>query len=204
MTRVSSIAVASSLLLVLLPATGAMAQSSRPLTSAMTSTAPKPVWDGSIAGKWTYRSYRNDSSVLVNTDADAAVQALTPIYGDGVSTAASALKALNLVFGEGIITFDPPAGNALTGDLDMGGGYVLDFKGTMQTSASGTIDISVIGTGRDGTKTANWEYDYKASTTPKWPNGVDQVAALVGTVIRAKPHDASPAGVVASFIALKH
>jgi len=36
-----------------------------------------------------------------------------------------------------------------------------------------------------------------------WPNGIDQVPALVGSVIRAKPHNGSPAGVVASFIAVK-
>jgi hypothetical protein len=167
-------------------------------------STPTPSWDASLAGQWTYRSYRNNAAVLVNADTDPAVQALTPIYGDGVTTAASAMKALNLVFGEGIITFDPPAGNSLTGNLDMGGGFVLDLKGTMQTSASGETDIVVIGTGRAGTKTENWEYDYRASTTPKWPNGVDQVPTLVGTVIRAKPHGSSPAGVVASFIAIKH
>jgi hypothetical protein len=167
-------------------------------------STPKPSWDTSLAGQWTYRSYRNDATVLVNADADPAVQALTPIYSDGVTTAASAMKALNLVFGEGIFTFDPPAGNSFTGNLDMGGGYVLDLKGTMQTPAAGDTDIVVIGTGRAGTKTANWEYDYKASTTPKWPNGVDQVPTLVGTIIRAKPHDGEPAGLVASFIAIKH
>ncbi len=167
-------------------------------------STPQASWDTSLAGQWTYRSYRNDAGVLVNADAGPTVQALTAIYGDGVATAASALKALNLVFGEGIITFDPPAGNALTGNLDMGGGYVLDFKGTMQTAPSGDISIVVIGTGRAGTKTENWEYDYKASTTPKWPNGVNQVPTLVGTVIRAKPHNGAPAGVVASFIAIKH
>jgi hypothetical protein len=167
-------------------------------------STPTPSWDTSLAGQWTYRSYRNNATVLVNADTDPAVQALTPIYGDGVTTAASAMKALNLVFGEGIITFDPPAGNSLTGNLDMGGGFVLDLKGTMQTSASGDIDIVVIGTGRAGTKTENWEYDYRASTTPKWPYGIDQVPALVGTVIRAKPHGSSAAGFVASFIAIKH
>jgi hypothetical protein len=161
-------------------------------------------WDTSLTGQWTYRSYRNDAGVLVNADADRAVQALTAIYGDGVTTAASALKALNLVFGEGIMTFDPPAGSALTGNLDMGGGYVLDFKGTTQTAPSGDVSITVIGTGRAGTKTDGWEYDYKATTTPKWPNGVNQVPTLVGTVIRAKPHNGAPAGVVASFIAIKH
>jgi hypothetical protein len=28
-----------------------------------------------------------------------------------------------------------------------------------------------------------------ASLAYRWPNGVDQVTVLVGTVIRAKPHD---------------
>jgi hypothetical protein len=167
-------------------------------------STPRANWDTSLAGQWTYRSYRNDAGVLVNADADPAVQALTPIYGDGATTAASAMKALNLVFGEGIFTFDPPTGNSFTGNLDMGGGFVLDLKGTMQTSAAGDIDIVVFGTGRAGTKTENWEYDYKATTTPKWPNGVDQVPTLVGTVIRAKPHGNAPAGFVASFIAIKH
>jgi hypothetical protein len=167
-------------------------------------STPQASWDTSLAGQWTYRSYRNDAGALVNADAPQAVQALTAIYGDGITTAAAALKALNLVFGEGIITFDPPVGDALTGNLDMGGGYVLDFKGTTRTAPSGDISIFVIGTGRAGTKTENWEYDYKATTTPKGPNGVNQVPTLVGTVIRAKPHNGAPAGVVASFIAIKH
>jgi hypothetical protein len=160
-------------------------------------------WDTSPAGKWIYRSYANRADVLVNADPDPAVQALTPIFGSGTATAASSLKALNLVFGEGVMTLDPPAGNSLTGNLDMGGGYMLDLKGTMQTLASGDIAVDLVGTGRPGTPTDNWEYDYKATTTPRWPNGVGQVPALTGTVIRAKPHDGQPAGVVVSFIAIK-
>jgi hypothetical protein len=204
MRKTPSVIVATSLLLSF-PLASAIAQSTREPSALVQSKAtPKPSWDTSLAGQWTYRSYRNDAAVLVNADTDPAVQALTPIYGDGVTTAASAMKALDLIFGEGIITFDPPAGNALTGNLDMGGGLVLDFKGTMQIAPSGDIGIAVIGTGRAGTKTDGWEYDYKATTAPKWPNGVDQVPTLVGTVIRAKPHNGAPAGVVASFIAIKH
>ncbi len=101
------------------------------------------------------------------------------------------------------MTFDTPAGNSITGNFDMGGGYVLDLKGTMQISTSGQISVELFGMGRAGTKTDNWEYDYKAFMAPKWPNGVNQVPSLVGTVVRAKPHDGAPAGVVASFIALK-
>jgi hypothetical protein len=193
-------------MLLLLPLTGAVAQAPHQKALQMRSNAaPKAAWDNSPAGQWTYRSYLNDPSVMVNADPDPAAQALSPIYGsDNVANAVAALKALNLIFGEGIITFDPPAGNALTGNLDMGGGLVLDLKGTMQTTPSGDIGIVVIGTGRAGTKTEGWEYDYKATTAPKWPNGVDQVPTLVGTVIRAKPHNGEPAGVVASFIAIKH
>ena len=202
MAETAPIVAAACLLLSSLAATTAVAQSPRP-PAATKSAAPTPAWEPSIAGKWTYRSYLNDASVLVNADPDPAVQALTAIYGDGVTNAAAALKALNLVFGEGVMAFDPPAGNSFAGTLDMGGGYVLDLKGTMQSSAAGIIDITVTGSGRAGTKTDGWEYDYRASTTPKWPNGVNQVPTLVGTVIRAKPHNGAPAGVVASFIAIK-
>jgi len=81
-------------------------------------------------------------------DADPAVQALTTIYGDGVTTAAAALKALNLAFGEGVMAFGAPTGKFFTGTLDMGGGFVLDLTGTMQISPSG--DIFIIGNGRGG------------------------------------------------------
>jgi len=73
----------------------------------------------------------------------------------------------------------------------------------MQTSPSTDIAVVVIGNGCAGTQTDGWQYDYRASTTPKWPNGVSQMPTLVGTVIRAKPHNGAPAGVVASFIAIK-
>jgi hypothetical protein len=181
----------------------ALAQSPRTMPAIANASLSKPVWDASLAGKWTYRSYLNRADILVNSDPDPAVQALVPIFGQGVTTAASSLTALNLIFGEGVFTFDPPTGNSLTGNFDMGGGYVLDLKGTMQASASGDITVELFGTGRPGTKTDNWEYDYRAVTTPKWSNGVNQVPTLVGTVIRAKPHDGGAAGVVASFIAIK-
>jgi hypothetical protein len=168
------------------------------------STASAPAWDTSLPGKWTYRSYRNQANVIVGADPDPAVVALDPIYGKGnAGTASSALKALNLVFGEGIMTFDKPSGDKITGVLDMGGGYFLDLKGTMHTTSSGDIAVEIFGYGRAGTPTDNWEYDYKATTTPKWPNGIDQIPCLVGTVIRAKPHGTAPAGYVASFIAIK-
>ena len=188
--------------LALLPAMPVAAQKMKVQSTLMAAPAPA-TWENALPGKWTYRSYLNRADILVNADPEPAVQNLAAIFGQG-STANNAAKAFALVFGEGIMAFDAPsANNGVTGTLDMGGGYVLDLKGTMQTSPSGDISVELIGTGRDSTPTANWEYDYKATTTPKWANGVGQIPTLVGTVIRAKPHDGQPAGVVASFIAIK-
>jgi len=41
-----------------------------------------------------------------------------------------------------------------------------------------------------------------------WPNGIDQVPAIVGTIVRTIPHSSgsggvAPAGVVAQWIAVK-
>ena len=181
----------------------ALSQAPRESLLAMKADKAFAEWDSSLQGRWTYRSYLNRADVIVNADPDKAVQALTAIYGAQVTNAAAALTAFNLIFGEGTMTFDSPQGNSITGNFDMGGGYVLDLKGTTQTSSTGVITIEVFGTGRPGIKTENWEYDYRASTTPKWANGVNQIPTLVGTVIRAKPHDGGAAGVVASFIAIK-
>lgn len=134
-----------------------------------------------LAGKWTYRSYIN-SADLVGGDAQ---------------------KALNLIFGEGVFTFAVTA-SKLSGTLDMGGGYVLDLKGTVVPASHGSpLTVEISGYGRANTPTAGWEYDYHGFAAYRWPNGVDQVPALVGSVIRAKPHDGAPAGFVASFIAVK-
>jgi hypothetical protein len=132
-----------------------------------------------LAGKWTYRSYLN-SAALVNRDKD---------------------KALAIIFGEGTYSFDPPSGTAFTGSLDMGNGRVLDLKGRITRTAP--LSVAISGYGRAGTPTEGWEYDYNASLAYQWPNGIDQAPALLGSVIRAKPHGSGPAGVVASFIAVK-
>jgi len=53
-----------------------------------------------------------------------------------------------------------------------------------------------------------WIYDYLGFVIPAWPNGVDQVPAMVGTIVRTIPHSGSgpgtvaPAGVSASWIAV--
>jgi len=109
-----------------------------------------------------------------------------------------------MIFGEGIITFDVPAGDVIKGNLDLGGGYVLDLSGLVLGDPSRTPPVvQLSGIGRQGTPTDGWEYDYVGYYAWTWPNGIGQIPAIVGTVIRAKQHDTSPAGVVVSFIATK-
>jgi len=138
-----------------------------------------------LAGKWTYRSFHNDP---------------TPV-ADDPKTAAE--KALDLIFAEAVFTFELPSNTILKGTIDWDGGG-LDLRGTVQPGAAGEGPIlEIVGTGRAGTATAGWEYDYRGQLAYQWPSGVNQIPALVGTVIRAKPHNGAPAGYVASFIAVK-
>lgn len=50
-----------------------------------------------------------------------------------------------------------------------------------------------------------WVYDYLGYLVPVWPNGVDQRPAIVGSIVRTKPHSMgnAPAGYVAQWIAVK-
>ena len=58
--------------------------------------------------------------------------------------------------------------------------------------------LYLIGKGRAGTPTAGWQYDYQLMPDPMWLQGVGQVPTLVGTTLRAVPHNGEPAGVTAS------
>jgi hypothetical protein len=150
-----------------------------PESAPAAARAATPAYASTLAGKWTYRSYVNTTD-LVGNDKD---------------------NALAIIFGEGVYACDPPSGTALTGTLDMGGGFVLDLKGTVAQTAP--LSVAISGFGRAGTPTDGWEYDYNAALAYQWPNGVNQTPALVGNVIRAKPHDGGAAGFVASFVAVK-
>jgi len=138
-----------------------------------------------LAGKWTYRSFHNNPAFVA----------------DDPKTAPE--KALELIFAEAVFTFEIPTTVTLKGTIDWPGGG-LDLQGSIIPDVSGAAPtVEIVGTGRSGTGTAGWEYDYRGQLAFQWPNGVSQVPALVGTVIRAKPHNGAPAGYVASFIAVK-
>jgi hypothetical protein len=134
--------------------------------------------DNPFLGSWTYRSFINDADVN---------------------------KAFNdLEFGRGTITLTEAPYAALAGVIG-GPGWSLSLKGSRAYGSPMQARFQGVGT-VGGEK---WIYDYIAYLIPDWPNGVNQAPALVGSVIRTIPHSSgvpgqmSPAGVVASFFAVR-
>ena len=134
--------------------------------------------DSPFVGSWTYRSLLNDPDV--NTDFD------------------------QLEFGRGTIVIDEAAMQTLVGTIG-GPGWSLALAGAR--SYGNPMHARFQGTGIVGGE--KWVYDYEGYLVPNWPNGVGQAPAIVGSVVRTIPHSGSqpgtvnPAGVVASFYAVK-
>jgi hypothetical protein len=129
-----------------------------------------------FAGTWHYRSFLN------------VAQAVSPIN--------------DLLFGEGDFTFDDAPAGQFTGTADFGGGYTMKFRGNSGLGSPMSVRFQGLGTGADN---GDWVYDYIGWLVPAWPNGIDQVDAIVGSAVRTMPHSngASKAGVVVSFIILR-
>jgi hypothetical protein len=138
-----------------------------------------------FVGSWTYRSFRNDPTPVGDVNTDPS-------------------KLVGLLFAEAQWVVQDSANGTFKGELRFGPNDVMDLTGTI-TAETATCPprIHINGKGRPGTSTEHLFYDYDGSLVPTWPNGVDQRPAIVGSVIRVKPHDGSPAGYVASFIAVK-
>lgn len=135
-----------------------------------------------FAGTWTYRSFLNIA---------------TPVDDDPA-------KLLNLLFAEGVWTVNDSDPAVFNGELSFGPTEIMDLKGTITPAhANVAAHAHIAGKGRAGTPTAELFYDYDGSLTERWPNGVQQVAAITGSVIRMQPHGGEAAGLVASFIAVK-
>jgi hypothetical protein len=127
-----------------------------------------------FAGTWHYRS-------LLNNPADV------PDWN-------------NLQFAEGDFKFvDAPVG-LFSGSADFGGGLTMKFTGNSGLGSPMQVRFQGIGTGASN---KDWDYDYIGFYVPQWPNGVNQVDAIVGSVVRSKPHGGAPAGQSASFILLR-
>lgn len=110
----------------------------------------------------------------------------------------------DLEFGRGTIVIEEGPMAALKGTIG-GPGWSLALKGSRAYGSP--MQVRFQGTGVVGG--AQWIYDYEGWLVPDWPNGVGQVAAIVGSVIRTIPHPGdgagvvNPAGVACSFYAVK-
>jgi len=130
-----------------------------------------------LTGSWTYRSFSNK-----------------PQLG---------LPFNDLKFGEGTIKITESAMDEFAGTIG-GPGWELKLSGAV--GYGNPFSVRFQGVGSVGGET--WIYDYVGYLISRWPNGINQRPALVGSVIRTVPHGngaggTSPAGVVASFIAVK-
>lgn len=131
-----------------------------------------------FVGSWTYRSLLNDPNV--NTDFQ------------------------NLEFGRGTIEIIEAPMQILQGTIG-GPGWSLALEGSREYGTP--MRVRFQGVGMVGGE--EWIYDYEGYLVSHWPNGVQQRPAIVGSVIRTIPHSGgqpgtvAPAGVVASFYAVK-
>lgn len=112
-------------------------------------------------------------------------------------------KPNNLLFGSGTIEFTAAPMGVVAGTIG-GDGWQLTLEGWVTYGNPPTVRFQ----GKGKVSGAEWIYDYNGYYVTHWPNGVDQVEAIVGSVIRTIPHPSgnggkAPAGFVASFYAVR-
>lgn len=138
--------------------------------------------DNPFVGSWTYRSFLNDPDLAADSDVN------------------------KLLFGDGTLEITAPSSETLGGTIG-GQGWSLDLHGSIGYGSPSQVRFQ--GKGIVGGE--DWIYDYIGWLVPVWPNSTDtlQRAAIVGSVVRTIPHSGSkpgtvnPAGVVASFYAVR-
>lgn len=136
--------------------------------------------DNPFVGTWTYRSLLNDPDI--NTDFD------------------------KLEFGRGTLVITAPSSDTLGGTIG-GDGWSLNLHGSIGYGSPGQVRFQ----GKGLVQGEEWVYDYIGWLVPVWPNSNDslQTAAIVGSIVRTIPHSGgepgtvAPAGVVASFYAVR-
>lgn len=105
-----------------------------------------------------------------------------------------------LAFGAGTLELRQPTFGRLAGTLG-GEGWSLNLTGGY--TYGNPFHARFQGSGDVGGE--HWVYDYVGYLLPTWPNGVDQVPVIGGSLIRTVPHSngQARAGYVASFLAVK-
>ena len=109
----------------------------------------------------------------------------------------------DLLFGDGTLEFTEAPMGQIAGTIG-GDGWQLSLEGWITYGNPPTARFQ----GKGVINGAQWIYDYNGYYVTHWPNGVDQVEAIVGSVIRTIPHPGGdgkmhPAGVVVSFYAVR-
>jgi hypothetical protein len=107
----------------------------------------------------------------------------------------------SLEFGRATMTISDAPMGVLDGSIG-GPGWSLSLSGSINYGDPYSLRFQ--GKGMVGGE--QWIYDYAGYTIKPWPNGVNQVPAIVGSVVRSVPHSSgtgtAPAGVVCSWIAV--
>ena len=138
-------------------------------------------------GTWDYRAYRNWTFDQEQTPPDG----LDFLFGSGsiILEAAAAPNRLRGTIGD--VARSPDGWQLeLSGSFNYGDPFTARFQGRGEVGGN------------------PWLYEYVGYLVNPWQNGIDQVPAIVGSVIRGKKHPGDgghehPAGVVASFFAVK-
>ena len=106
----------------------------------------------------------------------------------------------SLRFGAGTLDMVVSEARQISGTLG-GPGWSLTLAG--ETTDGDPKKVRFQGRGQIDGET--WVYDYLGYMVPVWPGGVEQVDAIVGSVIRTEPHSGgqAQAGFVASFYAVR-
>jgi hypothetical protein len=144
-----------------------------------------------LVGNWTYRSWLNSDNLL-----DAPKDLL---FGSGYIQIEE--TDLNLfkgkIFGPKSDTNPNPFDKPYSWELDLKGSSNFGDPFSFRFQGKGIVGGS------------EWIYDYQGYMIKPWPNGVNEVPSMVGTIVRTIPHPdgqggTSPAGVVASWYAVRY
>ena len=134
-----------------------------------------------LSGYYTYRSFINNPDPVedFNKIQFAEAELFLNVRTDGAITGTLAFPAYALA--------DTKA--------------FMDITGRVRDWSSAVLELE--GLGRPGTDTDSFDYKYQGSFAPTFSDATSERMALVGTVMRAKAHGSAPAGVTASFVAVK-
>ena len=144
--------------------------------SVQATTRPASPTTNPFEGRWRYRSFRDVPEPVNKLEDILFWEAVLNVQSSDMTQVAGDIgDGQDKLFIKGFVTFGFP--------------YFIRFEGR----------------GIDGTGTAGWKYNYEGFLVPRWPDGIDQRASIVGSVIRTVTHSGgrAKAGYVASFIAVR-